>query len=127
MSTTQQRRQWLKSAAAFGMLGSTGMAWNAFADSKVKPDAKSALIVVDVQNCFVTGGTLPVKDGEQVVPVIIDGLRKLEYRGYDSAGIATLVDGRVQRRRAPGCCGAAWAMQRQARRGSSAFMANLRG
>ena len=30
----------------------------------------AALIVVDVQNCFVTGGTLPVKDGEQVVPVI---------------------------------------------------------
>src|SRR3954454_10107191 len=30
----------------------------------IKPDAKSALIVVDVQNCFVTGGTLPVKGGE---------------------------------------------------------------
>ena len=25
---------------------------------------------------------------KQVVPVIIDGLRRLEYRGYDSAGIA---------------------------------------
>jgi nicotinamidase/pyrazinamidase len=37
---------------------------------KVKPDAQSALIVVDVQNCFVTGGTLAVKGGEQVVPVI---------------------------------------------------------
>ena len=36
----------------------------------LQPDAKSALIVVDVQNCFVTGGTLPVKDGEAVVPVI---------------------------------------------------------
>ncbi|MEO7152203.1 MAG: bifunctional nicotinamidase/pyrazinamidase [Burkholderiaceae bacterium] len=36
----------------------------------MKPDAKSALIVVDVQNCFVTGGTLPVKAGEEVVPVI---------------------------------------------------------
>jgi nicotinamidase/pyrazinamidase len=35
-----------------------------------KPDAKSALIVVDVQNCFVTGGTLPVAKGEEVVPVI---------------------------------------------------------
>jgi nicotinamidase/pyrazinamidase len=35
-----------------------------------QPDGHSALIVVDVQNCFVTGGTLPVKDGEQVVPVI---------------------------------------------------------
>jgi nicotinamidase/pyrazinamidase len=36
----------------------------------IKPDAKSALIVVDVQNCFVDGGTLPVKGGAQVVPVI---------------------------------------------------------
>jgi len=35
-----------------------------------KPNAKSALIVVDVQNCFVTGGTLAVKGGEEVVPVI---------------------------------------------------------
>ena len=40
------------------------------ARAAVKPGPKSALIVVDVQNCFVTGGTLPVKDGEQVVPVI---------------------------------------------------------
>ncbi len=40
------------------------------AGAAAKPSAKSALIVVDVQNCFVTGGTLPVKDGEQVVPVI---------------------------------------------------------
>jgi nicotinamidase/pyrazinamidase len=38
--------------------------------AKIKPDAKSALIVVDVQNCFVPGGTLPVKDGDAVVPVI---------------------------------------------------------
>ena len=41
-----------------------------FAAATIKPDAKSALLVIDVQNCFVTGGTLPVKDGEQVVPVI---------------------------------------------------------
>jgi glucosamine--fructose-6-phosphate aminotransferase (isomerizing) len=35
-------------------------------------------------------------------PLILDGLRRLEYRGYDSAGIATLVDGRIERRRAEG-------------------------
>jgi len=40
------------------------------AAERIKPDANSALIVVDVQNCFVTGGTLPVKGGEEVVPVI---------------------------------------------------------
>jgi glucosamine--fructose-6-phosphate aminotransferase (isomerizing) len=35
-------------------------------------------------------------------PLILEGLRRLEYRGYDSAGIATLVDGRIERRRAQG-------------------------
>jgi nicotinamidase/pyrazinamidase len=38
--------------------------------ASMRPDAHSALIVVDVQNCFVTGGTLPVKGGEEVVPII---------------------------------------------------------
>ena len=33
---------------------------------------------------------------------IVEGLRRLEYRGYDSAGIATLVDGAIERRRAEG-------------------------
>jgi len=40
------------------------------AAGKLKPAANAALIVVDVQNCFVTGGTLPVAKGEEVVPVI---------------------------------------------------------
>ncbi len=35
-----------------------------------RPDKHSALIVVDVQNGFVTGGGLPVAHGEEVVPVI---------------------------------------------------------
>ena len=35
-------------------------------------------------------------------PMVLDALRRLEYRGYDSAGIATLVDGRIDRRRAQG-------------------------
>ena len=33
---------------------------------------------------------------------LFDGLKRLEYRGYDSAGIATVHDGRIERRRAPG-------------------------
>ncbi len=37
-----------------------------------------------------------------VVPVIIEGLKKLEYRGYDSAGIAVVRDGQVTVRRSPG-------------------------
>jgi len=38
----------------------------------------------------------------EVAPLLIEGLRRLEYRGYDSAGIATLVNGRIERRRAEG-------------------------
>jgi glucosamine--fructose-6-phosphate aminotransferase (isomerizing) len=37
-----------------------------------------------------------------VAAELIEGLRRLEYRGYDSAGVATLVDGRIERRRAEG-------------------------
>ena len=37
-----------------------------------------------------------------VVPVLIEGLRRLEYRGYDSAGVAVVHDGRVELRRAAG-------------------------
>src|SRR5918996_113291 len=40
---------------------------------------------------------------KQVVPLIIDGLRKLEYRGYDSAGIAVVNEGKdLEIRRAEG-------------------------
>src|SRR5438445_6791191 len=57
----------------------TGLAATAFATSvpgalwaaaSIKPDEASALLVIDVQNCFLPGGSLAVKDGEQVVPVI---------------------------------------------------------
>jgi nicotinamidase/pyrazinamidase len=67
---TPARRTLLKALSGAGLVAATGGAFNAFAAARITPDAKSALIVVDVQNCFVTGGTLPVKDGEAVVPVI---------------------------------------------------------
>jgi glucosamine--fructose-6-phosphate aminotransferase (isomerizing) len=39
---------------------------------------------------------------KEVVPVLIDGLRKLEYRGYDSAGVAVVHSGTVDLRRSAG-------------------------
>ena len=39
---------------------------------------------------------------KEVVPVLLDGLRRLEYRGYDSAGVAVVRDGRIERRRSAG-------------------------
>src|SRR5436853_1749517 len=40
------------------------------AAGKISIDDASALLVIDVQNCFLPGGSLAVKDGEQVIPVI---------------------------------------------------------
>ena len=37
-----------------------------------------------------------------VVPILIDGLRRLEYRGYDSAGVAVVRNGQIERRRSAG-------------------------
>ena len=40
---------------------------------------------------------------KRVVPLILDGLKRLEYRGYDSAGIAVVGEnGHLNIRRAPG-------------------------
>src|SRR5215218_8529736 len=39
---------------------------------------------------------------KEVVPILIDGLRRLEYRGYDSAGVAVVRDGQIERRRSAG-------------------------
>ena len=48
---------------------------------------------------------------KQVVPLIIDGLRKLEYRGYDSAGIAVVNEGHdLDLRRASGFVQVAYAL-----------------
>lgn len=62
-----QRRTILHAGAALGLVA---LSPQLFAAGKVKPVANAALIVVDVQNCFIEGGTLPVKGGAEVVPVI---------------------------------------------------------
>jgi len=47
-------------------------------------------------------GIIGILSKHEVAPIILDALQRLEYRGYDSAGIATLDDGRIDRRRALG-------------------------
>jgi glucosamine--fructose-6-phosphate aminotransferase (isomerizing) len=47
-------------------------------------------------------GIVGVIGSEPAAPLLLEALRRLEYRGYDSAGIATLVEDRIERRRAPG-------------------------
>ena len=39
---------------------------------------------------------------KRVLPILIDGLRRLEYRGYDSAGVAVVHDGTIELRRSAG-------------------------
>ena len=41
-------------------------------------------------------GIVGYAGGQQALPILLAGLRRLEYRGYDSAGVAVLDGGRVQ-------------------------------
>ncbi len=47
-------------------------------------------------------GIVGIMGSEPVADRLLDGLKRLEYRGYDSAGICTIHDDRFDRRRAPG-------------------------
>ncbi len=47
-------------------------------------------------------GIIGIVGKEEVAPLLVDGLRRLEYRGYDSAGVATIVNSHIERRRAEG-------------------------
>ncbi len=47
-------------------------------------------------------GIIGIISKDDVAPRLVEGLKRLEYRGYDSAGIATLVDNRIEKRRAEG-------------------------
>ena len=47
-------------------------------------------------------GIVGVLGKHEVAPLIVDALKRLEYRGYDSTGIATINEGKLERRRAVG-------------------------
>lgn len=47
-------------------------------------------------------GIVGVLGNHEAAPILVDALKRLEYRGYDSAGIATISDGVLERRRAVG-------------------------
>lgn len=57
--------------AGLGAAAALAMAPKAlWAAGKISLDRTSVLLVIDVQNCFLPGGSLAVKDGDKVVPVI---------------------------------------------------------
>ncbi|MFO1157322.1 MAG: glutamine--fructose-6-phosphate transaminase (isomerizing) [Reyranellaceae bacterium] len=47
-------------------------------------------------------GIIGIIGKASVTPLLLEALKRLEYRGYDSAGVATLVNGHIDRRRAEG-------------------------
>ena len=47
-------------------------------------------------------GIVGILGDHEVGPILVNALKRLEYRGYDSAGVATLHDGKLERRRSLG-------------------------
>ena len=67
--TRTDRRSFILGLCGTGLVAMSGVRI-ALAAGKISPDDKSVLIVVDVQNCFLPGGSLAVTNGDQVIPVI---------------------------------------------------------
>ena len=44
-------------------------------------------------------GIVGAVGSRNIVPVLVEGLKRLEYRGYDSCGVAVLQDGQLRRSR----------------------------
>ena len=66
------RRRFL-TAAGVGVIaaaGSVTVLRDVLAAGKIKPTDADALLVIDVQNCFIPGGSLAVKEGDLIVPLI---------------------------------------------------------
>src|SRR2546423_1454974 len=66
--TTVTRRQLLTLAAGAAALALAPRV--AYAQGMIPPGETDVLAVIDVQNCFVPGGTLPVPEGDTIIPII---------------------------------------------------------
>jgi nicotinamidase/pyrazinamidase len=72
------RRDFLISFGAATAAGALPWVSPARAQGKIRPGREDALIVVDVQNCFVPGGSLAVANGDQIVPLVNTLARRFE-------------------------------------------------
>jgi nicotinamidase/pyrazinamidase len=66
--STLRRREFLIATAALAALAGAPR-W-VHAQMKIKPGDDDVLAVIDVQNCFLPGGTLPVPEGDKIIPII---------------------------------------------------------
>src|ERR1700704_1627422 len=71
---TSDRRGFLKGTAGSlvvaGFAGAARVAAAQTGSMKMKLTAQDVLLVIDVQNCFTPGGSLAVKEGDQIIPLI---------------------------------------------------------
>ena len=79
MSAFDRRRFFRYAAGATVAAGSAGWLARAIAGGTLRPTDKDVFIVVDVQKCFIPGGSLAVGNGHEVVPVINAIARKFPY------------------------------------------------
>ena len=65
------RRQWLVGIGSAMALTGLGKPLRlARAQAPIKPGPEDVFIVIDVQNCFTPGGSLAVREGDQIIPLI---------------------------------------------------------
>jgi nicotinamidase/pyrazinamidase len=64
------RRVFLGGGFAVAVFGTTLASGFAQAAAKIAPAARDVLLIIDVQNCFVPGGSLAVGHGDEIVPLI---------------------------------------------------------
>jgi len=69
MGEINRRKFLIAAGAATGTMLAAGLR-TVWAAGKIKPTNSDALLVIDVQNCFVPGGSLAVKGGDEIVPLI---------------------------------------------------------
>ncbi|MBX9632584.1 MAG: twin-arginine translocation signal domain-containing protein, partial [Burkholderiales bacterium] len=74
------RRSFMKFAAGAAVAGtSAGWLAQALAQGKITPGKTDVFIVVDVQKCFIPGGSLAVERGDEIVPLINSIAKKFQY------------------------------------------------
>jgi nicotinamidase/pyrazinamidase len=66
--TTCNRREFLRITA--GALALAGLGSEAMGQARIRPADADVLAVIDVQNCFMPAGTLPVPEGDKIVPLV---------------------------------------------------------
>jgi nicotinamidase/pyrazinamidase len=74
--TIVNRREFLGALGACAAAAS--LPGSAFAQAKIKPSLKDALIVTDIQKCFLPGGTLAVGKGDEIVPLVNDMAKRFQ-------------------------------------------------